>query len=170
MEEAWSPEPVDPDVDLRVPAQRDELRRGHGSVLAVVAIGGALGAGARYGASQMWPSAVSDAFPWATLGVNAVGCALIGVLMAALTEIGPAHRLVRPLLGTGFLGGFTTFSAYAGDIHALIDAGRPRTAAAYLAATLLLALAAVAGAAWGTRRVLARRRRLNGPDTAGESG
>lgn len=162
MEKARSPEtdePLDPDIDLHVPAQRDELQRQHGAVLAVVALGGALGAGARYGASQLWPTAAAG-FPWTLLWINVVGCAAIGVLMAALSKTRRVHPLLRPFLGTGFLGGFTTLSAYAADIHLLIGDGRPQAAVAYLTATLLLALAAVWVSAWGTRRALAWTRGL----------
>jgi CrcB protein len=63
--------------------------------------------------------------------------------MVAITERWAAHRLVRPFFGTGVLGGFTTFSTYAVDIQRLMEEGRPTTALAYLAATLLAALTAV---------------------------
>ncbi|WP_261988702.1 fluoride efflux transporter FluC, partial [Streptomyces sp. wa22] len=53
-------------------------------------------------------------FPWAVFAVNVTGCALIGVLMVLLAERGTVtHPLVRPFLGVGVLGGFTTFSTYA---------------------------------------------------------
>ncbi|PWI13111.1 chromosome condensation protein CrcB [Streptomyces sp. Act143] len=93
----------------------------------------------------------------ATLRVNTVGCAVIGVFMVVITDVWAAHRLVRPLFGTGVLGGFTTFSTYAVDIPKLVDAGRPRTGLAHLTATLLAALAAVWLAVAVTRRVLAWR-------------
>jgi CrcB protein len=70
-----------------------------------------------------------------------------------------AHRLVRPFFGTGVLGGFTTFSTYAVDIQKLVDAGHLRTGLAYLAATLLAALAAVWLAVTAARRVLKWRQR-----------
>ncbi|MFE0171372.1 fluoride efflux transporter CrcB [Streptomyces sp. NPDC059002] len=151
-------EPTDPDIDLSVPAQRYELTRGQGLILAAVAVGGALGASARYAASLAWPVG-PGAFPWSTLAVNAAGCALIGVLMVLVTEVWTAHRLVRPFLGTGVLGGFTTFSTYAVDIERLLGGGYARTGLAYLALTLLAALAAVWCAAWTTRRLVAGRRR-----------
>ncbi|MDN3293305.1 CrcB family protein [Streptomyces ficellus] len=122
-------------------------------VVGVVALGGAIGAGARYGASLVWPAAVGG-FPWATLCVNAVGCALIGVFMVLVGDVWAAHRLVRPFFGTGVLGGFTTFSTYALDIQQLAARGRAVAAVAYLGLTLLAALGAVAGAVWLTRRVL----------------
>ncbi|MCX4672091.1 fluoride efflux transporter CrcB [Streptomyces sp. NBC_01381] len=127
-------------------------------VVAVVALGGAIGASARYGASLIWPTA-PDAFPWTTLLVNVVGCAVMGVFMVLLTELWTAHRLLRPFFGTGVLGGFTTFSTYAADIERLVDGGHVRTGLAYLGLTVLAALGAVWSAAWATRRVVAGRRR-----------
>ncbi|NED91107.1 fluoride efflux transporter CrcB [Streptomyces sp. SID11233] len=125
-------------------------------VVAVVALGGATGACARYGASLRWPTEAGG-FPWTTLVVNVVGCAVIGVFMVVITEVWAAHRLVRPFFGTGVLGGFTTFSTYAVDIQRLVDGGRARSGLAYLGLTLLAALAAVWSAVWLTRRVLAWR-------------
>ncbi|MCX5110924.1 fluoride efflux transporter CrcB [Streptomyces sp. NBC_00378] len=127
-----------------------------GSVVAVVALGGAIGASARYGAALVWPTAPGG-FPWTTLVVNAVGCAVIGVFMVVISEVWTAHRLVRPFFGTGVLGGFTTFSTYAVDIQRLLDGGRLRAGLGYLGLTLFAALAAVWSAVWATRRVLAWR-------------
>ncbi|MFF3954128.1 fluoride efflux transporter CrcB [Streptomyces sp. NPDC001890] len=127
-----------------------------GSVVAVVALGGAIGASARYGAALIWPTAPGG-FPWTTLVVNAVGCAVIGVFMVVISEAWTAHRLVRPFFGTGVLGGFTTFSTYAVDIQRLLDGGRLRAGLGYLGLTLFAALAAVWSAVWATRRVLAWR-------------
>ncbi|MGW2083884.1 fluoride efflux transporter CrcB [Streptomyces sp. NPDC001880] len=127
-----------------------------GSVVAVVALGGAIGASARYGATLIWPTAPGG-FPWTTLIVNVVGCAVIGVFMVVISEVRPVHRLVRPFFGTGVLGGFTTFSTYAVDIQRLVDAGRVRAGLGYLGLTLFAALAAVWSAVWATRRVLAWR-------------
>ena len=147
-------EPVDSDVDLHDPEQLAEIRPHPAPVIAAVSVGGAIGACARYGAALLWPSA-PNAFPWTTLAVNAAGCAAIGVLMVLVTEVWNAHHLVRPFLGTGILGGFTTFSTYATDARRLIDDGHPRTALAYLALTLAAALLAVWAAAVTTRRSVA---------------
>ncbi|MEW5350922.1 MULTISPECIES: fluoride efflux transporter CrcB [unclassified Streptomyces] len=146
-------EPTDPDVDLRVPAQRRELGRGQWPVIAAVAVGGAVGACARYGAALLWPTA-TGAFPWTTFWVNVIGCGVIGVFMVIITDVWAAHRLVRPFFGTGVLGGFTTFSTYAVDIQRLVDGGHARTGLLYLAATMLAALAAVWATANLTRRVI----------------
>ncbi|MEC4018142.1 fluoride efflux transporter FluC [Streptomyces sp. H27-D2] len=145
---------------MHIGAQRAETAgRGLWRVLAVIAAGGALGASARYGVSLAWPVR-GGAFPWGTFGVNVAGCALIGVLMVLVSERGSAHPLVRPFLGTGVLGGFTTFSTYAVDISKLLareEAGGALTAVAYLAGTLVVALGAVWAAAALTRAAVSRR-------------
>ncbi|KUL73711.1 MULTISPECIES: fluoride efflux transporter CrcB [unclassified Streptomyces] len=143
---------------LRAPARatRPPAWRAQVPVVAVVALGGALGATARYAASLAWPAG-PGAFPWATFWVNVTGCAVIGVFMVLITERWPGHRLLRPFFGTGVLGGFTTFSTYAVDIRTLVDDGHPRTALAYLAATLAAALTAVWLASTATRHALRRR-------------
>jgi CrcB protein len=128
-------------------------RHGQAPVLVAVALGGGTGAAARYAASLWWP-AQTGGFPWTTFWVNVTGCALMGVLMVVVTEVWDAHRLVRPFLGTGVLGGFTTFSTYAVDLRDLFTADRIGTGLAYLAATPLAALAAVWLATRATRRVL----------------
>ncbi|MFC7617252.1 CrcB family protein [Actinokineospora soli] len=92
--------------------------RENGRVLAVVALGGVVGACARYGAGLLWP-APPGAFPWTTLVVNATGCAALGVVMVLWSE----RPLLRPFAGTGVLGGFTTFSAYTADVHRLVAGG-----------------------------------------------
>ncbi|QJY45252.1 fluoride efflux transporter CrcB [Pseudonocardia broussonetiae] len=121
----------------RVPA----ALTGQAPALGAVAVGGALGALARWGAG-LAVTAGPGAFPLATFAVNTAGCLLIGALLVVLTEVVTAHPLARPFLATGVLGGFTTFSTYAVDVHALLGAGRPGVAAAYLVGTLLAALAA----------------------------
>ena len=123
-------------------------------VLAVIAIGGVLGAEARYGVSVLLPHA-PDAVAWSTLIINAVGCLLIGVLMVVITELTTPHRLARPFLGVGVLGGFTTFSTYTVDVQRLLVAQRPGVALAYLAGTLVAALVAVWLGAAATRALVA---------------
>lgn len=140
---------VDPDIDLRVPGQRREWNR-HRFVLPVIALGGMLGASTRYAAALTWPTAPGS-FPWTTLCVNAAGCLLIGVLMVFVVEIGGAHPLLRPFLGVGVLGGFTTFSTYAVDTSSLLRGGHPGLAFGYWVGTLLVALAAVAAGVLLTR-------------------
>ncbi|MGI8336247.1 fluoride efflux transporter FluC [Actinomadura scrupuli] len=153
-----SAEPGDPDVDLRVPRQRAGPRRAPWPTLAAISAGGILGALARAGVSAMFPHPAGS-FGWATFWINVAGCALIGVLMVAITEVGQAHPLVRPFVGVGVLGGFTTFSTYVVDIQRAVAAGAPGTALAYLAGTAAAALAAVYTGVHGTRSFVRYRRR-----------
>ncbi|MFV6028292.1 fluoride efflux transporter CrcB [Streptomyces sp. NPDC056264] len=130
-------------------------------VVGVVAAGGALGASARYGTGLVWPTP-EGAFPWTTFTVNVIGCALLGALMVLLTErptewsTAPPRRLLRPFLGTGFCGGFTTFSTYSLETERLLSAGDPTRGLLYLGGTLVSALAAVWAGVAGARAVHAR--------------
>jgi CrcB protein len=134
---------------------RAHLIRSHGSVLVVIALGGGLGSLARYGVGRLLPTRPGE-FPWGTFAVNVLGCFLIGVLMVLIGEVWSAHRLVRPFLGVGVLGGFTTFSTYANDARALLAPGSAGTALAYLFGTLLCAMLAVLAGVWLTRAMTAR--------------
>lgn len=154
--------PTDPDVDLHAPRHRAELRRRPWDVLGAIAVGGGLGALARYGIASAVPASRTG-FPWATFAINTTGCLLIGVLMVLVSDVWSGQRLVRPFLGVGVLGGFTTFSTYVVDIQRLVDAGAAATGLAYLLCTVLAALAAVyAGISLGRLAVglhATRRRR-----------
>lgn len=102
--------------------------------LTQVAIGGAIGSVLRY----LTVAAVGA--PLGTLVVNVVGSALMGVLFVALSS----RTHLSPLLLTGVLGGFTTFSAFSLDALKLWQAGQAPQALAYVAGSVLLSLAAVA--------------------------
>lgn len=110
----------------------------------LVGIGGFAGSVARYllGGWLLHHTA-QERFPWSTFAVNVVGCLVIGVL-AGLAErhsmFGPGLRL---FLFTGLLGGFTTFSAFGLETLFLLRRGEPWVAAAYVAGSVLLGLAAV---------------------------
>ena len=111
-----------------------------------VALGGALGASARYGVNLGAARMFGPAFPWATLAVNVAGSFLMGLLAASLGR----ESAWAPLLLTGVLGGFTTFSAFSLDAVALWQKGQGGMAALYVAASVILSLAAlVAGLALG---------------------
>ncbi|MGW6392102.1 fluoride efflux transporter CrcB [Streptomyces sp. NPDC055103] len=130
--------------------------RGQLPVVGAVAVGGALGAAARYGATLLWPTP-AHAFPWTTFTVNLAGCAALGTLMVLATEVVTApHPLLRPFLGTGVCGGFTTFSTYTLDTQRLLSAGDPTRGLLYLGATALTALAAVWAGVAATRTARAR--------------
>jgi len=123
---------------------------GQGPAYAAVAVGGAAGALARYGLALALPP-VPGQFPLATFLTNVIGGLLIGVLIVLLTETFTAHPLLRPLLVTGVLGGFTTFSTYAVDVQHLLAAHAIGVALGYLFGTLVSALAATWGGILLTR-------------------
>jgi fluoride exporter len=150
--------PVDPDVDLSVPRQRFELRRAPWRILAAISAGGVAGALARYGLTSAFPYQAGE-FPWAVFLVNVSGCLLIGALMVLITETWRAHPLVRPFLGVGVLGGFTTFSTYVVDVQDAVSAGAPLVGLSYLAGTLAAALAAVFAGVRLTRLLTRPRQR-----------
>jgi CrcB protein len=156
----WEAEPPDPDT--AAPSwpvgARHSPRREHAEILAAISLGGIGGAAARYGAGLIWPTAAGH-FPWTTFCINVVGCGLMGILMVLVTERFAAHPLVRPFLGTGVLGGFTTFSTYTVDTQHLLQPRTSGTALLYLALTLLAAVAAVWVAASLTRLVALPGRR-----------
>ncbi|MFI5731209.1 fluoride efflux transporter FluC [Kribbella sp. NPDC051587] len=122
-------------------------------VLGVVALGGIIGSLARYGLATAIPHAAGG-FPWATFVTNVVGCLAIGILFARLTP--PSHPLLRPFLGTGILGGFTTFSTYAVDteklLHAQMHAHLVIAFAYYFGTVAAALLAATLGEYLGRRR------------------
>ncbi|MGH3451340.1 MAG: fluoride efflux transporter FluC [Haloechinothrix sp.] len=139
-------------------------------VLAVIGAGGALGTALRHGLS-LWVPHSSGGFPLSTLLVNVIGCAAIGGFMVVITETTLTHRLLRPFLGVGVLGGFTTFSTYVVDVAQLVVEGQPWLALAYLVGTVLAALAAVAVGVLGMRGVLrwtARRKIVTEHHKAGD--
>ena len=107
--------------------------------LILVALGGAAGSVARF-LTVTAAARVAPGWPWGTLAVNVAGSLAIGLLSVALA----ARMPLSPLLIAGFLGGFTTFSAFSLDALSLWQAGQAPQAAAYVAASVLLSLAAVA--------------------------
>jgi CrcB protein len=135
-------EPVDSEVDLHV-ANQAAAPSSHRWVVPVIALGGMVGAGSRYGIESAWPPE-SGSVPWATLSINVTGCLLIGLLMVYVIDVARAHPLLRPFLGVGVLGGFTTFSTYAVETNTLLIDGQKGTGLFYLFATPVLALVAVA--------------------------
>ena len=124
-------------------------RPGGGPLIGYVAaaLGGALGSLARWGLGLAFPHP-AGAWPTATLLVNLPGCLLLGLLAAALFSRHPGSPWLRPFLGTGVLGGWTTFSAFAVDAVQLADAGRWTAAAAYV---LVSVVGGVLAAAAGVR-------------------
>lgn len=126
-----------------------------GLTLALIVAGGVAGALARQGLWIVFPR-LPDVFDWTTLGINVGGSFLLGALMTVAGEARGVHRLTAPLLGTGVLGGFTTFSTCIVEAQGLASSGAPLTALTYLALTLTAAMLAVLGGIALARLVLRR--------------
>ena len=149
------------------PARPLHLRPGY---LALVALGGMIGTAMREAISLA--VAPIGPFPVAIFGINVLGAFLLGLLLEALARRGPdegRRRQLRLLLGTGVLGGFTTYSALSADSAELLTDGGFTAALIYGGATVLLGgLASWGGILLGT--VLGRRGAAEAgrPSVAGE--
>ncbi|MGG7579841.1 fluoride efflux transporter CrcB [Rhizobium sp. YTUHZ045] len=109
----------------------------------LVALGGAIGSVLRYYVGQWALRLMGPAFPWGTLAVNVVGCFVIGVFAELVARKFNASMELRLLLITGFLGGFTTFSAFSLDAISLFERGEAVAGGLYIAASVGLSMAAV---------------------------
>lgn len=112
-----------------------------------VALGGASGAVARFLLSTAF--FVPGQFPWPTLVINIAGSLGIGLLWGLYGQHGWFEAWGRYLLVVGFLGGFTTFSAFSLETVGLVEGGRSGAAAAYVLASLVCCVAA----AWAGQRL-----------------
>ncbi len=116
--------------------------RGRLDILALIAAGGAVGSAARYGVAEALPHEPGEV-AWSTFAVNVTGGFLLGLLMVFVLDLWPPSRYLRPFFGVGVLGGFTTFSTYMLDTHALLAAGEVVAALTYVLGTLVVGIAAV---------------------------
>jgi CrcB protein len=113
------------------------------ALVASVAAGGALGSLARYGVALALPARAG--WPLGTLTVNLAGSFLLGLLLEALSLAGdetPRRRWLRLTLGTGLLGGFTTYSAFALELRGLLAGGQAGVALGYGVGSVVGGLAA----------------------------
>lgn len=112
--------------------------------LLIVGLGGALGSMARYGAGvlaqRLSPGA---AWPWSTFAVNVIGGLLMGLIAGWLAQRGQGGEDVRLFAAVGVLGGFTTFSAFSLETALMIERRDFGLAAAYVALSVVLAVAAL---------------------------
>ena len=132
VSETAAPSPVP------VPAHRDPR------LLLLVGAGGAVGTLARWAVSTGVPTTAG--WPLATLAVNLLGSFVLGFLLESLLRRGPETRELRRWrlgLGTGFCGGFTTYSSFAVELDRLVSGGHTGTALGYAAVSLVGGLLAV---------------------------
>jgi CrcB protein len=116
--------------------------------LLAIALGGALGALARYGVANALGALLGRTFPWGTLAVNVAGSAAMGVLFVLVVGNEAVRREWESVATVGFLGAFTTFSTFSLETVLLLQGGRAGVALAYAGASLG---ACVAGCAAGMR-------------------
>lgn len=119
----------------------------------LVAVGGSLGALARYGVGLAAAGLLGRGFPWGTLAVNVAGCFVMGLVMERLLDLESQAVATAALksqlafwrqgVAIGFLGGLTTFSSFGADTLRELQSGHTAVGLANIAANVLLSLAAV---------------------------
>lgn len=135
--------PIDPDrVEEQAGIAPLAKRRARRVTTLVIGAAGAAGALTRYGITLLLPSHGAS-FPWDTFAINTTGSFVIGFVLVLLMERFPRALLARPLVATGFIGAYTTFSSYAVESVQLLRHQAPGTFVAYLAGSLFAGLAAV---------------------------
>jgi CrcB protein len=100
--------------------------------LLLVMLGGAIGAGLRYGVGLAAVRRLGADFPWGTFIVNLAGGLAAGLLLGFLLMVGDRADPWRLFLGVGLLGGFTTFSAFSAETAYLLQQGEIMLAAVYI--------------------------------------
>jgi CrcB protein len=137
--------PIDPDVEAHpgreATAGGSAWPRLRPDIMATVFVGGCVGGLVRYLASTDWLPQ-SGLFPWSTFAVNIAGAFVLAVLVVVVTDVHHAPTYLRPLIGTGFCGALTTFSAVVVSADRLLAHHHAGMAAAYLGATVFAGLAA----------------------------
>jgi CrcB protein len=126
------------------------------SLLGLVVLGGTAGTAVRYGLESRF-GAPAGTWPWATFAINVSGAFVLAALVAGLARSGPDdgwRRRLRLGLGTGLLGGYTTYSTFAVEVDGLLRAGRGGLAVAYALVSVVLGVAAAGLGVWAARRVV----------------
>ena len=118
------------------------MHRRRGTILAAIALGGALGAPARYGVAQLVHVA-KGSFPWATFWTNITGSFALGLVLVLILERFPPTRYVRPFVATGFLGAYTTYSTFAFETDLLVRGGQAGIGVVYGLGSLVAGFVAV---------------------------
>ncbi|MBX9804895.1 MAG: fluoride efflux transporter CrcB [Alphaproteobacteria bacterium] len=105
-----------------------------------IGLGGALGALSRFGLGRLLPATAFTHFPLQIFLVNAIGCLMMGVVLESMAFYGALSAPMRSFLTTGFLGGFTTFSAFALEFGLLVDKDLPAHAIFYAVSSVMVSL------------------------------
>jgi CrcB protein len=112
-------------------------------VAVAVAVGGALGALARYGLDRLIERRSFSLFPWSTFAINVSGCFVVGLVIGALVDRHHAPQWIRAALVVGFCGAYTTFSTFAQETLDLAEANDYSVALLNISASVIVGLAAV---------------------------
>ena len=119
-----------------------------------VAFGGALGAVARYLLSNYLQATAGNSFPWGTLTVNVLGCAILGFLLTALLNFWSPTQEIRTFLTVGMMGAFTTFSAFSLEGVLMIERAQWVLAGTYIIASVVLCVGVLLLSTIGMRAFL----------------
>jgi fluoride exporter len=123
--------------------------------IAAIGIGGGLGALARYGSNAAAAQVFGSDFPWGTMMINIAGSFLMGLAAAKFMQMEGLSQEWRSFITTGFLGGFTTFSAFSLDFVTLWERGAVLYALAYMLASVIGSVLALFLALWIARGLAA---------------
>lgn len=124
-------------------------------VLAVIALGGIVGATARYEVAKALPTPPGT-FPWATFWTNMSGSLVLGFLLVVLLDRARSHRLLRPFLATGILGAYTTMSTYLVETAILIKDGHAAVGVTYAVSSVVVGLLLAFAGRFGARQLTQR--------------
>ena len=124
------------------------------SMIFSVAFGGALGAVARYLLSNYLQATAGNSFPWGTLTVNVLGCAILGFVLTALLNFWSPTQEIRTFLTVGMMGAFTTFSAFSLEVVLIIERAQWVLAGTYIIASVVLCVGALLLSIIGMRAFL----------------
>lgn len=124
------------------------------SMIVAVACGGALGAVGRYLISGYMQTVAGNTFPWGTLTVNVLGCAVLGVLVSLLANVWYPTQEMRAFLTVGMMGALTTFSAFSLEVVLMTERAQWLLAGSYIAVSVILCVAAMLLAMAGMRALL----------------
>lgn len=105
-----------------------------------IGMGGALGAMSRYGLGKVLPTSILTHFPLQIFLINAVGCLFMGIIIEYMALQWSPSPFIKSFLTTGFLGGFTTFSAFALEFGLLVDKNLPWLALVYALSSVMVSI------------------------------